>query len=94
MHKSLSLLIDIIAVYRLTKLILDDRITEDLRGLVFEHFPRGSKTSYLFTCGWCVSIWAGIAIFSLRKLSPGKADYVSSILAASAVTGVAYTRGL
>jgi Protein of unknown function (DUF1360) len=93
-HKSLSLLIDIIAVYRLTKLILDDKLTEDLRGLVFENFPRGSKMSYLFTCGWCISIWAAIGIFTLRAVSPQKADYVSSILAASAVTGVAYTRGL
>jgi hypothetical protein len=73
---------------------MDDKITEDLRNFIFEKFPRDSKISYLFTCPWCVSIWAGIVIFGLRRISPETADSLSSILAASYLTGVAYTRGL
>lgn len=92
MHKILSLAVDIVATYRLTKLILDDKLTEDLRFLVFNKFPRESKISYFMTCPWCVSIWAGAAIFALRRVSPETADFVSGTLAASAITGQAYTR--
>ena len=94
MLKPLTLLSDTLAVYRLTKLITDDKITEDLRDLIFEKLPRGHKLQYLITCGWCVSIWAALAIFTLRKLSPETADFLSAVLATSAVTGVAYSKGL
>jgi hypothetical protein len=85
---------DVVATYRLTKLIMDDKITEDFRNLIYEKFPRDSKMSYLISCPWCVSIWAGAAIFTLRKVSPETADVISGLLAASAVTGVVYTKGL
>lgn len=94
MNKAVSFISDVIATYRLTKLIMDDKITEDFRNFIFEKFPRDSKLSYLITCPWCVSVWAGATIFTLRKISPDTADIVSGLLAASAVTGVVYTRGL
>jgi Protein of unknown function (DUF1360) len=94
-NPTLTLLVDTVAVYRLTKLATEDRITEDLRELLFKHFPpQSTRLGYLMTCGWCVSIWAAGVIFTLRKISPATADYVSSILAASAVTGIAYSKGL
>lgn len=94
MHKLVTLLMDIAATYRLTKLVLDDKITEDIRGAIYERFPRESKISYFIGCPWCVSIWAGAVIFTLRKAHPDTADILSGLLAASAVTGVAYTKGL
>ena len=94
MLKLVSFLSDILATYRLTKLIMDDKITEDLRNLIFEKLPRDSMLTYLITCPWCVSVWAGLTIFTLRKISPDTADIVSGLLAASAVTGVVYTKGL
>lgn len=92
--QAITLLSDTLAVYRLTKLVTDDKITEDLRDLIFQKLPHGHKLRYLITCGWCVSIWAALAIFTLRKVSPETANFVSGILATSAVTGVAYSRGL
>ena len=92
--KAISLITDVLATYRLTKLIMDDKITEDFRNLIFEKFPRDSKLAYLLTCPWCVSIWAGLTIFTLRRISPETADLISGLLAASAVTGVVYTKGL
>jgi hypothetical protein len=94
MRALLSLLTDIAATYRLTKLVLDDRITEDLRYAIQARFPRDSKIAYFVGCPWCVSIWAGAVIFTLRKVNPTGADIVSGLLAASAVTGVVYTKGL
>lgn len=94
MRALLSLLTDIVATYRLTKLILDDRLTEDLRVAIYSRFPRDSKIAYFIGCPWCISIWAGAVIFTLRKVNPTGADIVSGLLAASAVTGVVYTKGL
>jgi len=93
-NKLVTLANDIVATHRLTKLVMDDKITEDFRNYIFEKFPRGSKISYLITCPWCVSIWAGAAIFTLRRIDPKTADIVSGTLTASYLTGTAYTRGL
>jgi Protein of unknown function (DUF1360) len=90
MKQAISLIIDIIATYRLTKLVMEDEITEGLREFVYTHFPKG-KLAYLISCPWCISIWAAIVIFAIRRFYPQYADTLSSVLAASAVTGVAYT---
>lgn len=92
--RAVALLSDILATYRLTRMVLDDKITEDIRNAIYERSPRDSMMSYFVGCPWCVSIWAGLVIFSLRRISPSNADIVSGLLAASAVTGVIYNRGL
>ena len=94
MKQLINVAVDIAATYRLTKLVMDDKITEELRFKIYEKFPKGSKVAYFIGCPWCVSIWAGAVIFTLRKVNPAGADIVSGLLAASAATGVAYTRGL
>lgn len=91
----LNLVVDAAAVYRLTKLVIDDEILSDIREKVWEKFPpETTKIGYLTTCPWCVSIWMGGLVFALRKVSPELATYISATLAASAATGIAYTRGL
>jgi hypothetical protein len=94
MNKAVALATDIVATYRLTKLVMEDKITEDFRSYVYEKFPRGSKVSYFIGCPWCVSVWAALVIFAIRRIDPEIADTVSGILTASALTGIAYTRGL
>lgn len=90
-----ELIIDIVATYRLTKLIMDDKITEKFRDMVFDKYPpRTSMIGFLLTCPWCVSIWSAGAIFLIRRLDPTFANYISGALTASAVTGIAYERGL
>jgi hypothetical protein len=103
-NTALSVALDIVAVYRLTKLVNTDKIAEPLRDKVAEWFPpvRNQKTklmemslpAYFVNCPWCVSIWAGAVIFTLRRISPEAADWVSGILAASAVTGVSSSKGI
>lgn len=93
LEKLLWLLVDIVAVYRLTKLAIDDEILYDIRAKVWEKYPpETSKIGYLFTCVWCMSIWMGIGVFALRKVNPELANYVSSVLAASAATGIAISK--
>lgn len=89
------LLLDIVAVYRLTKIIIEDRITDELRDFIWKRFPpHSSKFGYLFTCPWCVSIWAGIIVFGLRRIDPKAANWLSGTLAASEATGRAYEKGI
>ncbi len=88
-----TLVTDVIAVRRLTRLIQDDRITEELRDLYWDKFPIDTKMGFLLTCTWCVSIWAGLAIFGLRKLSPETANILSGLLAASEITGQLVQKG-
>lgn len=92
-HSALTFLVDLVAVYRLTKLITEDRITEEMREFIWDRTQQGSKLNYLISCPWCVSIWAGVAIFTLRKISPDTADWLSAVLASSAATGLAITKG-
>lgn len=94
MRNAVSLVTDVLATYRLTRLVMEDKLTEDLRSLIYGKFPFDSKMTYLMGCPWCLSIWAGLAIFALRRISPETADIVSGLLAASAVTGVIYDKGL
>lgn len=100
----LSAALDIAAVYRLTKLVNEDKITEPWRKATAKKFPpkvnpdtglfEQSMPAYLLSCPWCVSIWAGAFIFTLRRISPEAADWLSGILAASAVTGISSSKGI
>lgn len=92
-HTPLTLASDALATYRLTKLVIDDKITEDVRSKIFKEIhrlpkPMQAKVSYFLTCPWCVSIWAAGFLGLLRLKAPNLADYLSTLLAASAVTGI------
>lgn len=82
-----------LATYRLTKLVIEDELTAPLRNKIFEKFPPSStKIGYLFTCPWCVSIWAGAGLIALEKSSPVLGEVSQKVLAVSAVTGMLDTR--
>lgn len=95
MKELVTFAIDTLAVIRLTRLVLEDEITDDIREIIYERFdPSTTKLGYLFTCPWCVSIWAGAVIFGLRAANPTLANVLSGLLAASMLTGTAKERGL
>ena len=84
---------DAIATYRLTKLVIDDEITREAREWAYVNLqklpaPLANKVEYLLGCPWCVSIWAAGVLLAVRKINPDLADYLNTLLAASAVTGV------
>lgn len=90
-------LIDALATYRATKLVIDDEITADLRDRAFAELRRlppgvAAKLRYFLTCPWCVSVWAAGFLVGLRFLAPNLAQYLNALLAASAATGLLYTR--
>jgi Protein of unknown function (DUF1360) len=86
----LSLLVDGLATYRLQKLVRDDKITEDLRNAVFHKFgePHEHKLSYLVTCPWCLSLYAGLGLSFSRMIAPKATNAVARALALSAIAGI------
>lgn len=48
-----------VAAKRITRLVVEDKITEDLREAWFEKFPpETTKLGYLVSCKKCTSFWA------------------------------------
>lgn len=67
----MTFLVDALATYRVTRLIVEDKITEDLRDLVWKRFPPDStKVGYLLTCPHCTSMWVAALIAAARTVSP------------------------
>lgn len=88
-----DLILTSLATYRLTKLVIEDEITADIRDVIFNKFdPRETKIGYLFTCPWCVSIWAAGALTLLSVINPKVGEAVKTILSASAATGLITTQ--
>jgi hypothetical protein len=98
-----NFLIDTLATIRLTRLVIDDTITEPLRDRAMDALirtgeehpelqPITEKLEYLLSCPWCVSVYAAAALLVLRKLAPETAALVNGALAASLVTGMVYSR--
>lgn len=80
---------DALAVYRLTKLVIDDKITEDVRNAVWDKYPpESTKVGYLFSCPWCVSMWVGLGAVTARAVAPKSWEKLSTAMAASAVSGL------
>lgn len=77
------------ATVRLTKLILEDYITEPIRDKVWSKYPADTKIGYLFTCPWCMSIWSAASLSLLSKVSPRTSKVVNTVLTASLLTGYA-----
>ena len=87
----LAMLVDALAVYRLVKLVKDDRITEPIRDGMDERLgpPEESSVSYLLNCPWCLSFWFGSALTLARLRWPRTTEALARSLALSATTGLA-----
>jgi len=82
---------DVLATYRLTTLVKDDKLTENLRGSVFRHFggpEEGHKVSYLMTCPWCLGMYFAAFAVVGRRLWPSVWGPLAQALSLSALTGL------
>lgn len=80
------------ATLRLTKLIIDDYLVDDVRQWILNKFPDNKKIQYFFTCPWCVSIWVATGLLVLRRYYPKAHNELVTMLALSAATGVIFPR--
>lgn len=81
--------VDAFATYRLTRLVIEDKLTEPARTAVFRRWePASTRLGYFLTCPWCVSIWAGLGVVAARRALPAVWGPLAEALACSAVTGI------
>jgi len=92
MFELLPLLILALAVYRLTRLIVEDRLLEPAREWVWKRRGPDTMVGYLLTCYWCTSIWVSAAVVGLYLLVPPVMLVVCLVLALSAVAGLIDTK--
>lgn len=100
-HSPLLLVLDALAVFRGTQLVVYDSITQPLRDWVGQNkerspnrppgFPpirRWPKWYQLVSCPWCVSPYIGGGVVLLQSFASGPWVYVACIAAFSAVAGL------
>lgn len=82
-----ALAVGALAVYRLTRLVVEDEVTRPVREAVVLNSPE-SRLAYLIGCPWCVSMWAAAAWAGLTLAAPAVAAPAGAVLAWSAVSGL------
>jgi hypothetical protein len=96
------LLLDALAVIRLTQLVNHDTILDPVRDWLIGHsygetrdmsgarpaVAARPKWAVFLTCPWCVSFWAAIGVVAAQALIPHLWLYGSAVLAFSAVCGL------
>lgn len=80
-------LVLVLASYRLTRLLTTDVIFESMREKIWKKHSPATKLGYLFTCGWCMSIWTSAFLVVLFLVVPVFAYVVSLVLSISAIVG-------
>lgn len=83
---ALWLVLDVFAVFRLTRLVTRDIITEKPRQWVKRNL--GTAAFDFCECPWCTSIWLAIGVVLLTVFAPHQWQYVAYVLVCSAVAGV------
>jgi hypothetical protein len=87
-----DLVILALAVYRITRLIIEDAVTERLREAVWSRFDASRGIGYLITCYWCTGFWVASLLVLLFIIVPVPTMAASLILALSALAGIIAAR--
>lgn len=82
-----ALTVGALAVYRVTRLVVEDTIADPIRNRIVEAAPEG-RLAYLVTCPWCVSVWVAAGWAGLAVAAPAVAAPVGAALAWSAAAGL------
>lgn len=86
-------LLDTLATFRITRLVVDDRITQPLRERVWQqHPPEQGGVGFLISCPYCTSVWAAAGVVAMRRVIPRAWSPVAELLAIAAVAGEAAAR--
>lgn len=105
-HSAVLLLVDALAVFRLTRLIMVDTVTARLRQRLIGRRPGTTrnmggerimvaarpKLAELLACPWCLSVWLAVAVTACQVLAPGVWIYGACVLAFSAIAGLLLDR--
>ena len=81
-----ALTVGALATFRLTRLLVEDKIAEPVRDRLAEDAE--GRLAYFVTCPWCVSVWVGAGWVGLTAAAPRVARLAGAALAWSAVSGL------
>lgn len=87
-----TVLVLALAVYRLSRLVVEDTVLEPFRTWVWKKFPPSTMVGYWFTCYWCTSIWFATLVVFSYMIVPVPTTVISLVLALSAITGIIAAR--
>lgn len=65
----IALLVMSLATARLTRMIVEDQISEPLRNWAYRVDPKIEHVGYVVGCPYCTGIWAGMAVMWLSAVS-------------------------
>ncbi len=82
---ALHLLIDVVAAYRLTRLVVADAITAPIR----DRLARWLWWHELVTCRWCSGVWVGAGVAAARWIVPTQWNVAAWALTAASVAALA-----
>lgn len=84
--------VDVLATWRLTRLLQVDDITSPARDWIADRAETGNPAAgfvdRMLGCAWCTSVWAAGAVQVARRVHPA----IPVALAASQVTGLLAAR--
>lgn len=90
MNDTVTLAVDTLAVYRLTRLAVDDTIADRPRRWTLDRLdnagPAGAKLAEGLGCYWCLGWWIAAAVAPARRTAAWRA--VRWPLAVSAAVGI------
>lgn len=89
----LTFVIDALATYRLTRLLIEDEILRTPRVAILELLESEtigpeSKLAYFLQCPWCMGFWCAILVLCARRACPKVWSNLALVLALSATTGL------
>lgn len=85
-----ALTVGALAVYRVTRLLVDDEVTRPLRERIgaLAVVEQNERLAYLVNCPWCVSPYVAAAWAGLAAAAPAVAAPLGAVLAWSAASGL------
>jgi hypothetical protein len=88
--RTTDLVVDALASYRVTRLVVSDGIIESQRRAVVERLRRRGhrKLVELSECPWCIGFWVAAGVVVARRLAPRAWSPVADVFAFSAVSGL------
>lgn len=84
MKRILNLLRLILATWRLTSLLVQERGPDAIFSRLRDHY-KGSEVGKALECVWCTSLWAALLIVLLDRVCPAAVDILAVSAGAIAV---------
>ena len=89
----ISLVVAALAVARITRLLVEDRLTVSWRQKVIKKYGPDSLPSYFVHCPWCTSMWVSVLMVPAALFPYPWVIALYAIPAASMVAGQLVDRG-